>query len=114
MGRNPLMITSRTHIFYVATTRFNSTTWKENESYRDKCSFDGCLYGTPLRIAQPIPPDSIMFILEMLNIQKGHPHAPGKIMGIGLIRNRPNYRKYRSIVFIRMYVSNMGLCRFDV
>ena len=98
MGAKPYMITTQTHVYYVATTRFNSTTWNENKSYRAKYNFGGCLYGTPKQIAQTIPTDAILFILEMLNMPSvGQKKGNGKIMGIGVIRNRPNYSKYRSI-----------------
>ena len=66
------MLCKRKHIFYLATTRFNSETWIQNETYRKKYNMEGCIYGTPIRIARKIPVDSYMFILEMKNLPKSH------------------------------------------
>ena len=90
------MSDNRKNTFYIATTRFNADTWKQNKAYRELRDFNGCLYGTP-RISQSMQANSIVFVLEMLNIPRGHANAPGMIMGIGVIRNCPDYKKYRSI-----------------
>lgn len=91
------MICSHKHRFYLATTRFNIETWKQNENYRLHNNIEGCIYGTPMKISQTIPNDSYMFILEMMNLPKSHENAPGKIMGIGYIKNTLNYRTKHKI-----------------
>jgi len=67
---------------HIMTSRFNTTTWNENEGYRNSHNNVGCIYCSPDPIANIIPIDTIMFVLEMNNDNN-------KIMGIGMIRNRP-------------------------
>lgn len=63
-------------------TRFNTETWRENMEWRRKNNWNGCIYGTPIRINEDYCPlDSPVIILEMNN-------DVNKIMGIGLIRNK--------------------------
>ena len=97
------MLCRNKHTFYLATTRFNSETWKQNENYRIKHKLNGCVYGTPIRLARKIPQDSYMFILEMKNLPKSHKDAPGKIMGIGYIKNHIKYCKNKNIYKDRNY-----------
>ena len=91
------MLCTHKHRFYLATTRFNRETWKQNETYRERKNIDGCIYGTPMKIARTIPLESYMFIIEMMNLPKSHPDAPGKIMGIGYIKNVVYTRKRHKI-----------------
>ena len=65
----------------VATTRFDTKTWTENKSWREKREYKGCIYGCPVRIKDDVFPNILIFILEMHN-------DSNKIMGIGLIRNK--------------------------
>lgn len=65
---------------YVVAARFSETTWKEHCVYRERKKINGCVYGTPLPIANSIPYRSPVFVLEM-NF-KEH-----RIMGVGLIIN---------------------------
>lgn len=72
----------------ILTTRFNNETWKENEEYRRREDFKGCIYSAPEQISMKIPQEKILFILEMNN-------NINKIMGIGMIRNEAKMYKYR-------------------
>lgn len=71
----------------VASTRFNQQTWDENCSYREKKSFEGCIYCSPLQLSYKIPINSLLFVLEMNN-------TSNKIEGIGLIKNMYQSDKY--------------------
>ena len=77
-------------MFYLATTRFNTKTWGENCKWREKHHWDGCVYGTPVRIADKYMPNAKMFVLEMHNDKN-------KIQGIGLIKNKIEIGKYHKI-----------------
>ena len=72
---------------HLTTTRFNNTTWRENENYLKQNQKIGCIYPTPEPNGQMIPPESNLFVLEMNNEQN-------RIMGIGLVKNKPIYNKY--------------------
>ena len=65
---------------YVATTRFNSKTWEEHERWIQKYNVKGCCYSTPVKIAENIPLESRIFVIEMNN-------DTNKIQGIGCITN---------------------------
>ena len=69
--------------YYVAITRFNNTTYAENLNYRISKKYDGCVYGTPRKVKESIPENSVMFVMEMNN-------TLNQIMGIGVIRNKAN------------------------
>jgi hypothetical protein len=77
----------KTFRHYLLTSRFNSSTWNENESYRLKNPSINCIYCSPEPISKIIPIDSIMFVLEMNN-------DTNKIIGIGMVRNHPYVNKY--------------------
>ena len=66
-------------MFYLACTRFNETTYTENINYKKKNN-EKVIYGTPMKIREIYPPESLIFIAEMNNPQN-------KIEGIGLIKN---------------------------
>jgi len=68
----------------IASTRFNSKTWQENCSYREREKFSGCIYCAPTPLSQKIPANSLLFVVEMNNTRN-------KIEGIGVIKNTPNY-----------------------
>ena len=63
-----------------ASSRFTDATWSENESYRMRSEFAGCVYGTPQQMSPKIDPKSLVFVVEMNNSQN-------KVMGVGLVRN---------------------------
>ena len=67
---------------HIMTSRFNTNTWQENERYRINHKNIGCIYCSPDPIASIIPMETIMFVLEMNN-------DTNKIMGVGMVRNRP-------------------------
>jgi len=66
-------------MFYLACTRFNDNTYNENITYKNK-NYERVIYGTPLKIRNIYPLESLIFIAEMNNQQN-------KIEGIGLIKN---------------------------
>lgn len=72
---------------HLTTTRFNNKTWTENKEYRQKNPKIGCIYPTPEPNGQSIPCEAKLFVLEMNNEQN-------RIMGIGLVLNKPIYNKY--------------------
>lgn len=61
-------------------SRFTNATWSENEIYKERSNFSGCIYGAPQQMSPKIEPRSLVLVVEMNNSQN-------KIMGIGLIRN---------------------------
>lgn len=71
----------------LATTRFTDSTWEENCKCRSANSAAKCIYGVPIQMSNKIPLDSNVFMLEMNNDHD-------KIMGIGLVKNRPIVGKY--------------------
>ena len=77
-------------MFYLATTRFNTKTWQENCRWREKHQWEGCVYGSPVRISDKYIPNTKMFVLEMHNDEN-------KIQGIGLIKNKIEIGKYHKI-----------------
>ena len=83
-------------MYYLATTRFNTDTWNENNKWREKNHCVGCAYCSPVRIADKYTQDSYMFILEMHNDKN-------KIQGIGLIKNKNHIGKYHKIYEDRNY-----------
>ncbi len=68
--------------FVLASTRFNSITRDENLAYRRKKEYDGCIYGSPVKISSKVPENRYMFVFEM-DIS---PDVKD-IIGIGLIQN---------------------------
>ena len=67
-------------MFSIATTRFNNNSLIENERWRDRNCWKGCVYGTPRKIKESVAPNSFIFVIEMNNDKN-------KIMGVGLIEN---------------------------
>jgi hypothetical protein len=76
-------------MYTIVSTRFNNTTWKENQNYRLKKNVC-CIYGSPQEMSPKIDYDSIVFVVEMNN-------STNKIEGIGLIKNHPYSDKYYKI-----------------
>jgi hypothetical protein len=83
---------------YIATTRFNETTYQQNVIYKSRIGTTGCLYGTPMKIKDKIPLESHVYVIEMNN-------SINKIEGIGLIVNQQvldkNYRIYDDMDYNR-------------
>lgn len=65
---------------YVVAARFSAQTWEEHCAYRERKKLVGCVYGSPLPMAESIPYRAPVFVLEM-NFQQH------RIMGIGLLSN---------------------------
>ena len=86
--------------FIIGTTRFNDETYKENLDWRIKHNHNGCIYPLNKKIADSIPSNMLICVLEMNNSQN-------KIMGIGLIRNHYDMRQR-----IRVYNSDLNYNRF--
>lgn len=76
------------HKSYLMTTRFNNYTENENKQFRERKNHKGCFYNTPTLIANKIPKESNIFILEMNN-------EMNRIIGVGLIINKPIYKHYK-------------------
>lgn len=64
----------------IATTRFNNKTYTELSNYKTRKKIKGCIYGTPVKIKENIPLDSMVYVIEMNN-------DTNKIEGIGYIKN---------------------------
>ena len=75
-------------MIHIGTTRFNNTTFGENQLYRYKEGIDGCIYGLPVAMPRKVARGAMIFVIEM-NIQSK------QIMGIGYV---PNFR-YRDKVY---------------
>lgn len=84
-------------MFYIASTRFNNKTYRENHAYREK-HLEPVIYGTDIKINHKYSPGSLIFVIEMNNDKD-------QIEGIGLIRNNlvhdtkkiydnPDYNRY--------------------
>lgn len=106
------MLHSNNVRFYVCITRFNNNTFSENEKYREKHDFDGCVYGSPCEIPKHIPIKSRVFVLEMNNEEN-------KIMGIGYMYNKANYRTRHKIYSINdynryTYIGKYRVDRYDL
>jgi hypothetical protein len=76
-------------MFTLASTRFNNSTLKENEKYREKTN-NACIYCSPQRMSPKIKSDSLVFIVEMNN-------ELNQIEGIGLIKNTVKLDKYLKV-----------------
>ena len=79
---------------FLATTRFNNTTWSENQHFITNSPIDvldpkiKCVYPCSAILSGQLPLDSSIFVLEMNN-------ETNLIEGIGLIRHKPpHFRKY--------------------
>ena len=83
---------------YLASTRFNTETWEQNQTWRRKNEYRGCVYGTPIRIKDDVPIGANIIILEMQN-------DINKIVGIGLVRNNLALdRKYKIYVWQKVFM----------
>lgn len=77
-------------MYKVCCTRFTNKTWEENNVWKEKHNYSGCIYNSPTRIKDTIPLQSVVFMIEMnneLNI----------IMGIGILKNYIHTDKYYKI-----------------
>jgi hypothetical protein len=67
-------------MFYLASTRFNNSTWLENVNFKEKEKIKGVIYGTGIKINVKYPCNILFFVAEMNN-------DTNEIYGISLIRN---------------------------
>jgi hypothetical protein len=67
-------------MFYVACTRFNTTTYEENRQYRNTLKERPVIYGISLKVREIYPPHCRLFVAEMNNDEN-------QIEGIGLVKN---------------------------
>jgi len=79
-------------MFTLVTTRFNNETYKENQDFKKKYNYTGCIYGAPQEMSPKIAIDSFVFVIEMNNSQN-------QLEGIGLIKNMTRMDKYFKIYF---------------
>jgi len=95
---------------FIMTSRFTQSTAQQNMEFRHRKNID-CIYCSPSRIAASIPPNSVLFVLE-LNI------STNKIIGIGMLKNVPrsgfyvydkgNYNRYTYVGKFRIDVEDMS------
>ena len=76
-------------MYTIVTSRFNNETRDANYAYRKKNGF-GCMYCSPLVLSPHILYNTPVFVIEMNNVTN-------KIEGIGLIKNRPETKKYYKV-----------------
>ena len=67
--------------FHIGTARFTNKTYKENNQWKEKKRWVGCIYGFDKKIPENINNNDYIFIIEMNNDEN-------QIMGIGLIQNK--------------------------
>jgi hypothetical protein len=73
---------------HLMVTIFNEETRQESENYREhKLPKGSAMYCSPFPVAKTIPLEHNLLVLEMNN-------DTNEIMGIGIVRNRPNIEKY--------------------
>lgn len=76
-------------MFTVVTSRFNKDTLISNYEYRKKQNLK-CMYCCPSELSPKILYNTPVFVIEMNN-------STNKIEGIGLIKNRPEIKKYYKV-----------------
>ena len=75
-------------MYLIATTRFNTITWKENKRWRRMNQWNGCIYGTQKKISNKVFANAPVFVIEMHNDQN-------RVKGVGFIQNRLLTTKYK-------------------
>jgi hypothetical protein len=68
-------------------TRFNIETYNENKRWRESRYYDGCIYGSSVKIKESVSPQCVIIIFEMNN-------SLDIIEGIGIIKNTIIHKKY--------------------
>ena len=77
------------YMFSIVTSRFNNETRDANYAYRKKHKLV-CMYCCPQEPSPKILYETPMFVIEMNN-------STNKIEGIGLIKNKPETKKYYKV-----------------
>jgi len=67
-------------MYKIVTTRFDSVTLKENETFKKKHNIVGCIYGQPRLMPKAIKLYEKIFVIEMNN-------TLNMVEGVGLIKN---------------------------
>ena len=90
-------------------TRFNNTTWTENTQWRERNTYSGCIYNSPVYIKESIPLRTILYVIEMNN-------DTNKILGFGKIINKVYTDKIYKIYTDRNYnrYTYKGTSRVDI
>ena len=73
----------------VCITRFDNTTFNERELWKQTHNFTGTIYSVPTPIKKQILQNEELIVLEMNN-------TINKIVGIGLINNIIDIKKYKN------------------
>jgi len=99
-------------MYHIVTTRFDSTTLKENEYFKLKSNLNGCIYGQPKLMPKSITINQNVFVVEMNN-------SLNLIEGIGLIKNITYhdtfYKIYNSENYNQyIYKSNYRVDRYQL
>ena len=68
-------------------TRFNIETYNENKRWRESRYYDGCIYGSSVKIKESVNPQCAIIIFEMNN-------SLDIIEGIGIIKSTIVHKKY--------------------
>lgn len=76
-------------MYTIVTSRFNNETRDANYNYRKKNGF-ACMYCAPFELSPSILYNTPVFVIEMNNFTN-------KIEGIGLIKNKPETKKYYKV-----------------
>ena len=71
----------------LAVTKFNIETYNENKRWRESRYYDGCIYGSSVKIKESVSPQCVIIIFEMNN-------SLDVIEGIGIIKNKIDHKKY--------------------
>lgn len=71
----------------LAVTRFDNNTYQQNKKWRESRQYNGCIYGSSVKVKQSIDPDVILIVFEMNN-------SFDMIEGIGIIKNSIVHKKY--------------------
>jgi hypothetical protein len=77
-------------MYKVCCTRFTNQTWEQNNIWKERQNYSGCIYNSPIKIKETIPLQSVVFIIEMNN-------DLNTIMGIGMVKNYIHTDKYYKI-----------------
>ena len=99
-------------MFYLASTRFNKSTWSENQEFKKKEKIEGAIYGASMKINEKYPINVLLFVIEMNN-------DVNEIYGISLVRNsivtNKRYSIYENYDYNRfIYKGDYWISREDI
>lgn len=94
--------------FEITTTRFDSRTYQELESFKKRENYKGALYNVPVRMSEAVNPNKYLFVLEMNNTMN-------KIMGIGIIKNKAYHEKrFKNIYYDYAFNTHTYRSKFHI